>query len=103
MLVLVGTLPTSLGTLYTVPSMLEALVDHIRLVNDTGAAVSVYLYLTAGGTTINMVPTALQFDAKDFLADEHKWRLSEGAYISGYSSVSGVKYYFGGEETRRHP
>ena len=52
-----GQLPSSTGTLYTVPSSTSTLVGHIRLVNNTGSNRTVKLYHDGTADAQAILPT----------------------------------------------
>lgn len=99
MLPIAGTLPTTEGTVYTVPGGVKARLTWFSLDNQTASALSVYLRATVSTVQGALTPAmTLQAGAMTDSEPIELW-LRQGDSIQGYASASGVKYLFTGEET----
>lgn len=88
---LVGALPTpAKATLYTVPAGKNTTVASIEILNASGGAANIVLYLNGNGTSFAFL--ALAMAANDRNVDGLYRNLPEAFKIEGISDVAGVTY-----------
>lgn len=92
-----GTVPTTKGTLYTVPANRTAWITSIEVVNASAATRTVTLYANIGGTSspISQVSASIPAYGKGL---EEGRILRAGESIEGVASDANVTYVINGEE-----
>lgn len=94
-----GQLPATKGTLYTVPASTNTIIKTITLVNTSGSAVTVNLYLNLSGTSRRIIPMDLSLGAGELLETDADYTLEAGDLIEGdASSATTVDYTINGVE-----
>ena len=74
---------TTAADLYVTPQNKTAIIKNIRLVNTTGAAVTVNLYLKrgSGGTQYRIAPVSMSLPANAMYVDDTEITLEGGATV----------------------
>ena len=98
MLPIAGTVPTTEGALYTVPSKTRARIVWISVINTNTAADTVELFATVRGTKVELTPS-VSLDGNNSLQEDATFYLDENAIIRGVAGTTGFKYLISGEET----
>ncbi len=95
-----GELPTSPGTLYTVPlptpgvpnSGAPKTINFFRVVNESGVARTFTLFLNVNGTARAITPIATQLPIGAAYDDIPTFQMAAGAEIIGDASAAGVSW-----------
>jgi hypothetical protein len=95
-----GQLPSSKGTLYTVPGATATLITRGTLVNTTAGALTVNVYLkTSAGSSRRIVPKDLSLAAGASVDIRGGHVVDAGGLIEGdASSATSIDYFFSGVE-----
>jgi hypothetical protein len=98
-----GTLPNSLGTLYTVPADTKTYVKFFSLFNPNSTQQTVVIYLKKSGSTARRIRRFIfeQNQSADVIEQGGSLQLSEGDVIQGVTTTASVVDYYitGVEET----
>lgn len=95
-----GQLASSKGTLYTVPTAKQTVINRIRLVNTNSTTETVNLYFKAsGGSSRNLIPVDTQLKAGYLLVMDDVVTMEAADVIEGdTTTVSKVNYIVSGAE-----
>lgn len=97
MLPVAGTVPTSKGVLYTVPTGARSRITKIVVDNEGGDARTIKLYVTVNTVEVGLSPSVVLNDG-DIIEDSGETWLAAGNCISGESTGSGCHFFISGEE-----
>ena len=93
-----GTLPTTIGDLYTVPALTQTIIKGITLVSTASGSVIINLYVNDGGQR-RIIPKDLEFGAAYLLETDVVYTLAAGEKIQGYcDTLSTVDFTIHGVE-----
>lgn len=88
-----GQLAATKGTLYTVPTLTQAIIKSITLVNTSASAVTVNLYLKPGATSRRVAPKDLSIPAGALVELTAGYTLGAGNLIEGDASAATIVDY----------
>lgn len=91
-----GTVPTSKGALYTVPTGRTASVGSIHISNGSGSSRTATVYVNFSGTSRAITPVNMALAADAVAISEAPLELFNGASIEGVASGSGVSFVISG-------
>ncbi len=99
-MILNGTTPTSVATIYTVPSPTPALaksgnlveINLFRFVNSTSGALTLSIYLNVNGTRRLLTPLAIEMPAGAAWDDVPTIQLRPGNTIDAEASGAGIDW-----------
>lgn len=83
-----GEVGTASGALYTVPGATEAIIKHIRFVNQTGAAITITIWIDGTTDPFLWLPPTTSIPANGSLEFEGSLALAAASVINGDTATA---------------
>lgn len=95
-----GELPVAAGALYTVPGATEAIIKHIKLINQTAGALTITLWIDGTTDPFLWMPSTTEIPANGSIEFEGSLSLEAAAVINGATAggANDVTYIISGLE-----
>jgi hypothetical protein len=91
-----GTLPTTIGNVYTPEFGFKAVFTNIRFNNKADSAYTIWLFFKINNNAAPFLLYKFELDAGDVVNDDTVYELPFGAYLVGLSSIDTVQYVISG-------
>lgn len=82
-----GELPVAAGALYTVPASTEAIIKHMRFVNQTASAVTITLWIDGTTDPFLWLPSTVSIPANGFVDFDGSLPLAAAGVINGATAA----------------
>ena len=94
-----GEVGTASGALYTVPASTEAIIKHIVFINQTGAAITIALWIDGVTDPFLWLPPTVSIPANGFIEWAGTLALEAAAVINGdTATVNTITFFISGLE-----
>ncbi len=95
-----GELPVAAGALYTVPASTEAIIKHMKFVNQTGAELTITLWINGTTDADLWMPATTSIPANGSIEFEGSLSLDAAAVLNGATAggANDITYIISGVE-----